>query len=99
MVARGSAVLVIGLLASLLAGGGGSDAQGASPARSAPAGLKPIPVTVAKAEARAVQRSVETVGSLLPWQDVQVKTEQPGTISRLHADLGDSVGRGKVLAD
>ena len=76
-----------------------SDAQGPAASKGAPAAIKPIPVTVAKAEGREVQRSVETVGSLLPWQESQVKTEQPGTIARLFADLGDSVGRGKVLAE
>src|SRR5438093_12105138 len=65
---------------------------------SAPA-LKPSPITVARAESREVQRAVETVGSLLAWDDVQVKSEQPGTIARLLLDLGESVGKGKVLAE
>ena len=81
-----------------------SDAQSppaakAAPAPAAPGAIKPIPITVARAEAREVQRSVETVGSLVAWQETQVRTEQPGTIARLHADLGDSVARGKVLAE
>src|SRR5262245_7556312 len=76
-----------------------SDAQSPpSPRGPAPA-IKPLPVTVAKAEAREVQRAVETIGSLLAWDDVQVKTEQPGTIARLLVDLGDRVTRGAVLAE
>jgi len=78
---------------------GGSDAQAPPAGKAAPSAFRAIPITVARAEAREVQRSVETVGSLLPWQETQVKTEQPGTIARLHADLGDSVSRGKVLAE
>src|SRR5262245_28721879 len=88
-------------LAAIAAG----TATGRSDAQSPPAGkagapsFRPVPITVARAEAREVQRSVETVGSLLPWQETQVKTEQPGTIAKLHADLGDAVARGKVLAE
>ena len=67
--------------------------------KAEPPAVKPLPITVAKAEAREVQRSVETVGSLLAWDDVQVRTEQPGTIARLLVDLGDSVTKGQVLAE
>jgi len=92
------------ILLLLAAGGcGKSDAQSAPPPKDAPktasSAVKPLPITVAKAESREVQRSVETVGSLLAWDDVQVKTEQPGTIARLLVDLGDSVTKGKVLAE
>ncbi|HEV8440178.1 MAG TPA: efflux RND transporter periplasmic adaptor subunit [Methylomirabilota bacterium] len=81
-------------------GCGKSDAQSpASPPRPASAAIKPLPVTIARAEAREVQRAVETIGSLVAWDDVQVKTEQPGTIARLLVDLGDPVTRGKVLAE
>jgi RND family efflux transporter MFP subunit len=81
-----------------------SDAQSppaakAAPAPAAPGAIKPVPITVARAEAREVQRSVETVGSLVAWQETQVRTEQPGTIARLHVDLGDPVTKGKVLAE
>src|SRR5262245_21649198 len=76
-----------------------SDAQAPPAGKAAAPAFRPVSITVARAEAREVQRSVETVGSLLPWQETQVKTEQPGTIAKLHADLGDSVPRGKVLAE
>ena len=69
------------------------------PRRRRRGAIKPLPITVAKAEAREVQRSVETVGSLLAWDDAQVRTEQPGTIARLLVDLGDAVTRGQVLAE
>jgi cobalt-zinc-cadmium efflux system membrane fusion protein len=61
--------------------------------------LRPIAVTTARAEARAVQRAVETSGSLTAWDEVVAKSEQPGTIARLHADLGDRVAAGAVLAE
>jgi RND family efflux transporter MFP subunit len=92
------ALACLALGALTLPGCGKSDAQAPQPQRAADA-FKPIPITIARAEARDVQRSVETVGSLLPWQELVVKTEQPGTIARLFADLGDVVAPGKVLAD
>ena len=83
------------LLACTIAGN--SAAQ--SPPRAAAPAIKPLPITVAKAEARPVQRMVETIGSLVAWDETQVRTEQPGTIARLLVDLGDSVSRGTVLAE
>ncbi len=95
---------LLGCLALGLAAGacGKSDAQStrATPAGQTPAAaVKPVPITTARTEARPVQRSVETIGSVLAWEDVQVKTEQPGTIARLLVDLGDPVCRGQVLAE
>ncbi len=46
-----------------------------------------------------MQRAVETVGSLVAWVETVVKTEQPGTVSKLLVDLGDSVTQGKILAE
>lgn len=61
--------------------------------------LRPTAVTTARAEARAVQRAVETSGSLTAWDEVVTKSEQPGTIARLRVDLGDRVAAGAVLAE
>jgi RND family efflux transporter MFP subunit len=51
------------------------------------------------AEGRSVQRSVDTVGSLLAWEEAVARTLISGTIVRLHADLGDTVREGQPLAD
>jgi len=75
-----------------------SDAE-SPPSKAGASAFKPIPINVAKAETRPVQRSVETVGSLVAWVETVVKTEQPGTVARLRVDLGDSVTQGKVLAE
>lgn len=99
MTRLGAPLLCCSLLLAALTGAGRSDAQPPARPQGAPGALKPLPVTVARAEARPVQRAVETVGSLVPWQDVVVKTEQPGTVARLFADLGDAVARGRVLAE
>ena len=70
------------------------------PARTnAAATLRPIAVNVTPAQSRAVQRTVETSGSVLANDEMQAKSEQPGTIARLHVDLGDRVAVGSVLAD
>jgi RND family efflux transporter MFP subunit len=102
ILARVPVALALLLIAAI--GCSRSDAQSSAPpkdaAKAAPAGaIKPLLITVAKAEVREVQRSVETVGSLLAWDDAQVRTEQPGTIARVLADLGDAVTRGQVLAE
>jgi membrane fusion protein (multidrug efflux system) len=83
------------LVAFLLAACGQSQAQDP---KKKPAELKPLPVTVAKVETRPVQRSVETVGSLLAWEESQVKAEVAGTVDKLSADLGDRVKMGQILA-
>ncbi len=84
------------LLLLLLQACGQSQAQ--DPKKKEPAELKPLPVTVAKVETRPVQRSVETVGSLLAWEESQVKAEVSGTLDRLFVDLGDRVKAGQILA-
>jgi RND family efflux transporter MFP subunit len=88
----------LALLALAATACGQSDAQSPPPKAAAPA-YKPLPITTAKAESRPVQRAVETVGSLVAWVETVVKTEQPGTVSRLLVDLGDSVAAGKILAE
>ncbi|MEK7700674.1 MAG: efflux RND transporter periplasmic adaptor subunit [candidate division NC10 bacterium] len=72
-----------------------------SQAQPPPAGaqLRPTAVTTARAEARAVQRAIETSGSLAAWDEVVAKSEQPGTVARLRVDLGDRVAAGAVLAE
>jgi membrane fusion protein (multidrug efflux system) len=84
------------LLILLAAGCGQSQAQ--DPKKKAQGDLKPLPVTVARVETRSVQRTVETVGSLLAWEESQVKAEVAGSVEKLSADLGDRVQVGQVLA-
>lgn len=101
MTRPGIATLALAVLALATSACSRTDAQAppGATAKPAPSQIKPIAVNVARAESRDVQRSVETVGSVLAWQDVQVKTEQPGTVSKLMVDLGDRVARGQVLAE
>ena len=85
------------LLALLLGACGQGQAQ--APAKKSGGERKPLPVTVARVETRPVQRSVETIGSLLAWEEVQIKSELAGTVARLLVDLGDRVAAGAVLAE
>lgn len=95
------------LLVALLAGAySRSQAEAPAPSGTAPArpgspgaGPRAIPITVARAQTRTVQRAVETSGSLLAWEEVLAKTEQSGTIAKLFADLGDRVAAGATLAE
>jgi RND family efflux transporter MFP subunit len=93
--------LGLGLAAGLLAACG-QPSQATSERRPGPAaaaGRPAIRVTTAVTEARPVQRSVETTGSLLAWEEVVARSQTIGTVVRLHADLGDRVRSGQTLAD
>jgi len=57
-----------------------------------------LSVKTAPAEERAVQRSVESVGTLLAWDEVTVSSEVAGTVGKINVDLGDRVRAGDVLA-
>jgi RND family efflux transporter MFP subunit len=93
---------LVGLAALLALAGCGQSSQATPDRREAPAAAAERPavrVTTAVVEGRPVQRSVETVGSLLAWDEVVAKTQATGTVLRLHADLGDSVRAGQPLAE
>jgi RND family efflux transporter MFP subunit len=75
------------------------DTTPSAPAGSTAPSPRAIPVTVARADTRTVQRTVETSGSLLAWDEVIAKSEQSGTVARLFADLGDRVAAGATLAE
>jgi RND family efflux transporter MFP subunit len=90
------------VLPALLAAGAACSRSQAEPARAAPASaatVRPVAVDVTAAQSRPVQRTVETSGSVLAADEVQAKSEQPGTIARLRVDLGDRVVAGAVLAE
>ncbi len=93
--------VAVGLALLGLALGAGAQPRPASPARGSGASGDPAPlrVTTAVVEGRPVQRSVDTVGSLLAWEEAIVRSQIQGTLLRLHADLGDAVREGQPLAD
>ncbi|HEV7298076.1 MAG TPA: efflux RND transporter periplasmic adaptor subunit [Tepidisphaeraceae bacterium] len=60
-------------------------------ARGGPKKAEPIPVKVAKAEARTVTRNVEITGTLWGDQDVTISAKVPGRIADIFKDVGDRV--------
>ena len=59
--------------------------------------VKPVAVKTAVAEARSVERTVEAVGTLHPFDGVTVSNEVPGIGKKIEADLGDRVKAGSTL--
>ena len=85
---------------SLLPSAGCNQSQAEPPKKAAPAPeFKPIPITTGRTEARAVQRSVETTGSLLAWEEVALNTAISGTLAKLRVALGDRVQAGQIVAE
>jgi multidrug efflux pump subunit AcrA (membrane-fusion protein) len=56
-----------------------------------------IATTVAPAEGREVQRSVQIVGTLAADQEVTLANEVPATVAAILVDLGDRVRAGQLL--
>lgn len=57
----------------------------------------PIAVTTAKVSARQVQRHVEGIGSLFPYDEAIISAEIDGRVDQVNFDLGDVVKEGQVL--
>jgi multidrug efflux pump subunit AcrA (membrane-fusion protein) len=57
----------------------------------------PIRVQVAAVQSRQVQRVVESVGTLYPFDETIVAAEVEGRVLEVVADLGDSVSKGQPL--
>jgi multidrug efflux pump subunit AcrA (membrane-fusion protein) len=97
-VLRPACVLVVGLAVVV-----GAPAQPRAPGAGKPGASAPAPpplrITTAVVEGRPVQRSVDTVGSLLAWEEAVARSQIQGMVVRLHADLGDAVREGQPLAD
>jgi multidrug efflux pump subunit AcrA (membrane-fusion protein) len=58
----------------------------------------PIAVRVAKVTQRVIQRSIDGVGTLFPYDEAIISAEVDGPLQQVTADLGDSVAQGQILA-
>ncbi|MGE5569767.1 MAG: efflux RND transporter periplasmic adaptor subunit [Rhodospirillales bacterium] len=58
----------------------------------------PVVVRVAPVATRQIQRVVESVGTLFPYDEVIISAEVDGPVREVSADLGDTVKEGQVLA-
>jgi RND family efflux transporter MFP subunit len=89
---RNGLALALAGLASLVAGG---CARG----RAAEDGRGPraVKARVVPVVSRSVQRTVDSVGSLFPFEEVTVGAEVEGRVAQVFVDVGDAVARGRAL--
>jgi RND family efflux transporter MFP subunit len=59
----------------------------------------PVPVKSAKVVVRELQRDVESVGTLFPFEEVTISSEIDGRVVDVSADLGDRVAKDQVLVN
>ena len=57
----------------------------------------PVPVKVALVRAKVIQRTVDTIGTLFPYDEAIISAEIDGRVEQVHADLGDLVNAGQLL--
>lgn len=67
------------------------------PAPKARVDAGPVSVTVSPVTTRQVQRVVESVGTLFPYEEVIVSAEIEGRVGQVNADLGDRVQANQPL--
>ncbi len=86
-------------LTLLVLGGAGCSRDGRANAQGKAAQGKEaqIAITAARVAAREIARSVEVTGTLLPFEEVVLTNEQPGTVEAIRVDLGDRVEPGQLL--
>jgi membrane fusion protein (multidrug efflux system) len=60
---------------------------------------RPVRARVVPVEVRQVQRVVESVGSLFPYEEVTVSSEVEGKVARVLTDVGDRVRAGQALVE
>jgi len=68
------------------------------PAAQAKQESGPVEVRAAAVTSRQIQRVVESVGTLYPYDEVVISAEIDGPLQQVSADLGDAVKEGQVLA-
>jgi RND family efflux transporter MFP subunit len=61
------------------------------------AGSRPVKAHVVPVVSRSVQRTVDSVGSLFPFEEVTVGSEVEGRVAQVFVDVGDAVSRGRAL--
>src|SRR5262245_35749358 len=64
-----------------------------------PHAVPAVPVTLARATARTVGRTVEVVGTLEGHDEVNIAPKVDGRVVRIHHDIGDEVAPGDALAE
>ena len=60
---------------------------------------KPLSIQAARVEVQSYRRTVESVGSLFPDEEVTVSSEVEGRVEQVLADVGDRVAPGQPVAE
>jgi multidrug efflux pump subunit AcrA (membrane-fusion protein) len=71
--------------------------ESGTPPANASQGERKIAITVARADAQDVERSVQIVGTLIAQDEVTLSNEVPATVAKILVDLGDRVHAGQPL--
>ena len=61
--------------------------------------IRSIPVTVAAAELRPVERTIPVTGTLKGWEQVAVGSKKTGRVVKVLHDMGDRVAPGDILVE
>lgn len=72
-------------------------ACGREPAIQAKQDSGPISIRATSVGVKKIQRIVESVGTLFPYDEVLISAEVDGRVDRVLVDLGDSVAQGQLL--
>lgn len=88
-------VMMVSSAAGAAACGGGGQASGAQPR----GGVRTIPVAVVAVAPRDLARSVVVTGPVEPVRTIGVNALLAGTVLAVHAQEGDRVRRGQLLAE
>ena len=72
--------------------------SGVAHTQQQPTAEPPVPVRTVSAERRDVPHEIEAVGTVESLQDVVVRSQVEGVLTRLHFAEGDFVRRGQLLA-
>lgn len=91
--------LIVAAALSLALAGCGARSHAGPEAHAASAGPRAIPVTVAPLERRAIERTVEVIGTLRGWEQVTVGAKSAGRVLKVHHDMGDHVEPGEPLVE
>ena len=86
------------LAAAVLAACGSAQKQSTAAAATKTA-AEPVEVRLAVAETRKVERAINVTGTLHPDESVAVSSEVAGRVVSMHADYGQSVKKGEVIAE
>jgi RND family efflux transporter MFP subunit len=93
---RPVARIPLGLVACLL-GGLGAGCQSGRASEGSKTAEQPVKAQLVPVVSRTLQRNVEAVGSLFPFEEVTVSSEVEGRIDQVYVDVGDRVAPGRPL--